>query len=201
MRRGPGFMSAMGAGTLLSSAFIGVLLKAANRQDLFWSRADTVALFLVIVLGAGLAYAAYLLMNRLTGGRLSGICKPGIFLILAVGVVQLVPKKFPAHHRWPIDATYGAMIGMSAGGTVLSAFKRKDKLCRALWRGVGGLFVLLPILFIHMLSFPPVIARDDLVPGVPGRLSGRAFSGGKPEMRPANGSRSGERDLELSRGI
>ena len=201
MRRGPGFMSAMGAGTLLSSSFIGVLLKAANRQDLFWSRADTVALFLVILLGAGLAYAAYLLMNRLTGGRLSGICMPGIFLILAVGVVQLVPQKSLAHHGWPIDATYGALIGLGVAGTVLSAFKRKDKLCRALWRGVGGLFVLLPILFIHMLSFPPVIARDDLVPGVPGRLSGRAFSGGKPEMRPANGSRSGERDLELSRGI
>lgn len=201
MRWGRGFLPALGAGTLLSSSFIGVLLKAANRQDLFWGRADTAALFFVVALGTGLAYAAYLLLNRLTGGRFSGICKPGIFLILAVGVVQLVPQTFLAHHGWPIDATYGAMIGMGAAGTALSACKRKDKLCRALWRGVGGRSVLFPILFFHVSRFPPFIARDDLVPGVPGRLSGRTISGGKSEMRAANGSRSGKRGLELSRGI
>ena len=168
MRWGRGFLPALGAGTLLSSSFIGVLLKAANRQDLFWGRADTAALFLVVALGSGLAYAAYLLLNRLTDGRFSGICKSGVFVVLAVGGVQLVPQKFLALHGWPIDATYGAMIGMGAAGTILSACKRRDKLCRALWRGVGGLSVLFPILFFHVLRFPPFIARDDLVPGVPG---------------------------------
>lgn len=201
MRRGRGFLPALGSGTLLSSAFIGVLLKAANRQDLFWGRADTAALFFVVALGSELAYVAYLLLNWLTGGRYSGICKSGLFFVLAVGVVQIVPQKFLAHHGWPIDAMYGAMIGMSAAGTVLSACKRKDILFRVLWRGVGGLSVLFPILFFHVLRFPPFIARDDLAHGVPSRLSSRAISGGKPEMRAANVSRSGKRGLELSRGI
>ena len=168
MRWGRGFLPALGAGTLLSSSFIGVLLKAANRQDLFWGRADTAALFFVVALGSGLAYVAYLLLNRLTGGRFAGICKPGIFLILAVGVVQFVPQKFLAHHGWPIDATYGAILGVGAACAAISAFKRMGKLSSALWRGVGGLSVLFPILFFHVLRFPPFIARDDLVPGVPG---------------------------------
>jgi len=164
MRCGHEFLPVLGAGTLLSSSFLGVLLEASNRQDLFWSRADTAALFLVIVLGSGLAYAAYQLMNRLTGGRFAGICKPGVFLIIAVGIVQLVPQKFLVHRGWPVDVTYGAILGVGAAGAMISAFKRMGKLRSALWRGVGGLAVLFPILFIHVLRFPPFVARDDLIP-------------------------------------
>lgn len=46
------FMAALGACMLLSSAFLGVLLAPCNRQDLFWSRTDTVVLFAVIFMGA-----------------------------------------------------------------------------------------------------------------------------------------------------
>ena len=74
MRCSHGFLPVLGTCTLLASSFLGVLLAAPNRQDLFWSRADTAALFFVIALGAGLAFAAYLLLTRLTGGRVAGIC-------------------------------------------------------------------------------------------------------------------------------
>lgn len=156
------FLTVLGLCTLWSSAFLGVLREASNRQDLFWGRADTVALFAVIAAGSVGAYAGYRLLGRMMGGRLGGLCKHGIFLILAVGMVQLVPQKFLADRGWPVDAAYGAILGIGIACTAASLCKRMGQLRSALWRGSLGLAVLFPILFIHILRFSPFIARDDL---------------------------------------
>ena len=156
------FSTILGLCTLLSSAFLGVLLEASNRQDLFWSRSDTVALFLVIALGSGISFVGILLLDRISGGRLAAIGRHGIYLILAVGAIQLVPQKFLADRGWPVDATYGAILAVGAAGTAMSAFQWLGNLQSVLWRSAGALAVLFPLLLIHVLRLPPFVVRDDL---------------------------------------
>lgn len=156
------FLVLLGICNLLSSAYLAVLLDASNRQDLFWNRVDTVALFLVIAAATAVMYAAFLLLNRLTGGRFAVIGRHGIFPILAVGFIQLVPQKFLTEHGWPVDATYGAIVGIGFTGAVISVFLGTGKLAAAMRRVAMGLALIYPILFVQILRFPPFIARDDL---------------------------------------
>lgn len=163
-RRWREFLAVLGLCTLLCSAFLGVLLEASNRQDLFWSRLDTLALFLVILLGAALAYVAFLLLARLAGPRFTGICSHGIFLILAAGIVQLVPQKFLEQIGWPVNVTYGATFGLGLLFTALSFFNLMGQSRVWLWQAAGGLALVFPMLFVHLLGFSPFVVREDLGP-------------------------------------
>jgi len=156
------FMAALGACMLLSSAFLGVLLAPCNRQDLFWSRTDTVVLFAVIFMGAILLDGVHWVLARWTKGRCAAICAHGIYVMLAFAIVQLIPQNILVRLGLPEDATYIVILGVGAVCATVSAVKRERRLVAVLWRSLRGLALLFPILFFHLLRFPSFVAHNDL---------------------------------------
>ena len=61
-------LSALALTTLFSGAFLGMLLQDFNRQDLLWTRADTVLLFALIAVLAGIGLGLAFLLDRVSRG-------------------------------------------------------------------------------------------------------------------------------------
>lgn len=139
-----------------------MLLRAPDRQDLFWSRADTAALFLLILGGALLLWGGGAVLARVLPRRWAGVLSHLLFAAAAAGLVQLVPPKAWEGVGLSVDGGYAVLLlaGLGLSGLSAAGFLRGAK--AGLRKGFAVWSVLFPLLFLQLITRPSFVAREDL---------------------------------------
>ena len=110
----------LGLCTLLASAFTGILLSASGRQDLLWCKADTLALFFVIAAGAIVLLVGLKWLHWLTGTRFLRYFNHLIYVVYALGIVQLITPNALAAVHIPVNWGYGALLAVGGLCSLIS---------------------------------------------------------------------------------
>lgn len=159
-RRG---LSAVGIATLSAAAFLSMLLRAQDRQDFFWVKADTLALFLILAAAAGLLWFIHSILLVCTRSRWARMSTHLIFILLSFLLIQLIPPKAIQTQWFTTDQLY---LGILLGGallSVMSAFQRLKKIRANLWRYLPVTGLLYPILFLQLIVAPSFLAENTLL--------------------------------------
>ena len=154
-------LSALALTTLFSGAFLGMLLQDFNRQDLLWTRADTVLLFALIAVLAGIGLGLAFLLDRVSRGWFFRRGRHFIPLLAAVALLQMLPAKaLPSG----LDFDVAAWILLGAGLllSLLSGRFPDNPVQAALWRATPALALLYPLLFVNLVTQPSLCPVDQL---------------------------------------
>jgi Sulfatase len=149
--------------TLLSSAFIGMLFAAGNRQTLLWMRSDTIALFTGLALISILAAIVFSAFDRWTTGRLSRWGSNLVFLVLSIAFIQLISVKFIT--QFIIDDVFYGIVLLAGFVISLWSFHHPENRIKSkLWSFLTVLGILPFLLLANLLAFPSLSGSDDFPP-------------------------------------
>ena len=155
------YLSALALTTLFSGAFLGMLLEDFNRQDLLWTRTDTVLLFALLAALAGVGLGLAFLLDRVTRGRFFRWGRHFIPLLAAVALLQMLPAKaLPAGMNFDLAAWI--LLGAGLLLSLLSLRFPSNSFPTALWRATPALALLYPLLFANLITQLSLCPVDQL---------------------------------------
>ncbi len=156
------FWACLGLSVLFSSAFLAMLMRAQDRQDLFWSKTDTIALFIVVLAIAAFLHLGYIVLLKTISARVFNRLFHLLFVVVAFGLIQLFPAKVWTTVGIPPDWGYGSILLAGLGLSALSAFGFLPNARIVLWKVCVAMALLYPLLFGQLILKPSFIAAADL---------------------------------------